>query len=79
MVNKSKNEIVNKVLNDKYNDSTFERIKHLDDCGNEYWYALDNCVALEFIDNSIKVVKSNYDKNAYKINYINNKILEVKI
>lgn len=39
-------------------------------------YALDNCVALEFIDNSIKVLKSNYDKNAYKINYINNKIEE---
>ena len=39
-------------------------------------YAIDNCVALEFIDNSIKVVKSNYDKNAYKINYINNKIEE---
>ncbi len=42
-------------------------------------YALDNCVALEFIDNSIKVLKSNYEKNAYKINYINNKKEEVKI
>ena len=39
-------------------------------------YALDNCVALEFIDNRIKVLKSKYDKNAYKINYINNKIEE---
>ena len=34
MVNKSKNKIVNKVLNNKYTDSTFESIKHLDDYGN---------------------------------------------
>ncbi len=39
-------------------------------------YAIDNCVALEFIDNRIKVVKSNYDKNAYKVSYTNNKIEE---
>ncbi len=36
MVNKIENKIVNKGLNDKYTDSTFERIKHLDDYGNEY-------------------------------------------
>ena len=39
MVNKSRNKIVNKFLNDKYTDSTFESRKHLDEYGNEYWYA----------------------------------------
>lgn len=50
MVNKSKNNIVNKVLNDKYNDSTFESIKHLDDYGNEYWYARELQKALDYKD-----------------------------
>ena len=58
MVNKSKNKIVNKVLNDKYTDSTFESIKHLDDYGNEYWYARELSKALEYSDwrNFLKVL-----------------------
>ena len=48
MVNKSENKIVNKVLNDKYTDSTFESIKHLDDYGNEYWYARELQKALDY-------------------------------
>ena len=39
-------------------------------------YAIDNCVALEFIDNDIKVIKSNNDMNAYRIVYNDNKIIE---
>ncbi len=39
-------------------------------------YAIDNCVALEFINNDIKVVKSNNNMNAYKIIYNDNKIIE---
>lgn len=39
-------------------------------------YAIDNCVALEFINNEIKVVKSNNNMNAYKIIYNDNKIIE---
>ena len=50
MVNKSKNKIVNKVLNNKYTDSTFESIKHLDDYGNEYWYARELQKALDYKD-----------------------------
>ncbi len=48
MVNKSKNKIVNKVLNDKYTDSIFESIKHLDEYGNEYWYARELQKALDY-------------------------------
>ena len=38
MVNKKENKIVNKVLKDKYTDSIFESIKHLDEYGDD-WYA----------------------------------------
>ena len=58
MVNKSENKIVNKVLNGKYNDSTFESIKHLDEYGNEYWYARELSKTLEYSDwrNFLKVL-----------------------
>lgn len=39
-------------------------------------YALDNCVALEFIDDEIKIVKSDENKNAYKVICNNNEISE---
>ena len=39
-------------------------------------YAIDNQVALEFIDDEIKVIKSNLLRNAYKITCINEKIVE---
>ena len=42
-------------------------------------YAIDNCVALEFIDDDIKVIKSDNNKNAYRIIYDDNKIIEEKI
>ena len=42
-------------------------------------YAIDNCVALEFIDDEIKVIKSDNNKNAYRIRIINNAIVEEKI
>ena len=38
--------------------------------------ALENCVALEIIDDKMKIVKSNNSKNAYKIKYKNNKFVE---
>ena len=38
--------------------------------------ALDNCVAIEFIDGKIKIIKSNPNKNAYKVIYENGKIIE---
>ena len=42
-------------------------------------YALDNQVALEFIDDSIKVIKSNSLKNAYRITYTDKSFHEEKI
>ena len=39
-------------------------------------YAIDNQVALEFIDDEIKVMKSNSLKNAYKITCANEEIVE---
>lgn len=42
-------------------------------------YAIDNQVALEFIDDKIKVLKSNQQRNAYKITYIDGKIVEEKM
>ena len=58
MVNKSKNKIVNKVLKAKYTDSIFESKRHLDDYGNEYWYARELSKALEYSDwrNFLKVL-----------------------
>lgn len=38
--------------------------------------ALDNCVAIEYIDGLIKIIKSNQNKNAYKIKYNNGNIIE---
>ena len=42
-------------------------------------YAIDNCVALEFIDDDIKVIKSDNNKNAYRIVYDDKMIIEEKI
>lgn len=38
--------------------------------------ALENCVALEIIDDKMKIVKSNNDRNAYKIIYKNGKYIK---
>ena len=38
--------------------------------------ALDNCVAIEYLDGEIKIIKSNPNKNAYKIKYENGKFIE---
>ena len=43
---------------------------------NMIGYAIDNCVALEFIDNQAKVIKSNQKRNAYKVEYLNGDIIE---
>jgi len=39
-------------------------------------YALDNCVAIEFLDDEIKIVKSNKNRNAYKVTYNSDGIKE---
>lgn len=35
-----------------------------------------NCVALEIVDDKIKIIKSNSNRNAYKISYKNNEFAE---
>ena len=50
MVNKKVNKIVNKGTNNQYTDSIFESIKHLDNYGNEYWYARELQKVLEYKD-----------------------------
>ena len=42
-------------------------------------YAIDNQVALEFMDDDINVIKSNDIKNAYRISSIDGKIIEEKM
>ena len=39
-----------KKIENKYNNSTFENIKHIDDYGNEYWYARELQKVLEYKD-----------------------------
>jgi len=43
---------------------------------NMIGYAIDNCVALEFIDNQVKVIKSDKKMHAYKVEYLNKDIIE---
>ena len=42
-------------------------------------YAVDNCVALEFLDDKINVIKSDNNRNAYKITYVKGKFIEEKM
>lgn len=39
-------------------------------------YAIDNQVALEFINDRVNVIKSNPNSNAYKITYVDGKMIE---
>ena len=47
-----------KILENKYSNKTFENIKHIDDYGNEYWYARELSKVLEYKDwrNFLKVL-----------------------
>lgn len=67
---------VNCVHYDQKNDidknKFYETIKN----NNLIGYAIDNQVAVEFIDDNIKVIKSNCNKNAYKVSYENEKVIE---
>lgn len=46
---------------------------------NMVGYAIDNCVALEIVNNEIKVIKSDSSRNAYKVEYINGNFVETVI
>ena len=43
---------------------------------NMIGYAIDNCVALRFIDNQVKVIRSDKKMHAYKVEYLNGDIIE---
>ena len=47
-----------KKIGEKYKNNTFENIKHIDDYGNEYWYARELSKVLEYKDwrNFLKVL-----------------------
>lgn len=46
---------------------------------NMVGYAIDNCVALKIVDDEIKVIKSDNNRNAYKIEYVNGNFVETVI
>ena len=48
-----------KIIENKYSNNTFENIKHIDEHGNEYWYARELSKVLEYRDwrNFLKVLK----------------------
>ena len=51
-------EVVMKKIGDRYTNNIFENIKHIDDYGNEYWYARELSKVLEYKDwrNFLKVL-----------------------
>ena len=43
-------EVAMKIIENKYSNNSFENIKHIDDYGNEYWYARELQKVLEYKD-----------------------------
>ena len=56
-------EVVMKKIGDKYTNNIFENIKHIDEYGNEYWYARELSKVLEYKDwrNFLKVLNKAKD------------------
>ena len=52
-----------KKIEDKYTNNIFENIKHIDEYGNEYWYARELSKVLEYKDwrNFLKVLNKAKD------------------
>lgn len=72
-------EVVMKKIENRYTNNIFENIKHMDEYGNEYWYARELSKVLEYKDwrNFLKVL--NKAKDACK-NYgfnIDEQLVEV--
>lgn len=77
-----------KKIGNKYTDKTFENIKHIDDYGNEYWYARELSRALEYRDwrNFLKVLNKakeacknsgfNVDEQLVEVNKLSKRKLE---
>ena len=56
-------EVVMKKIGDRYTNNIFENIKHIDEYGNEYWYARELSKVLEYKDwrNFLKVLNKAKD------------------
>lgn len=67
---------INCVHYDQKNEPSKQKFYSVIKNTNLVGYAIDNCVAVEFIDEKIKIVKSNENKNAYKVTCNNNEINE---
>ena len=70
---------VNCVHYDQKDEAAKNRLYNVVKDNNIIGYAIDNQVALEFIDDDIKVIRSNNNRNAYRITFINDKIEEEKM
>ena len=70
---------VNCVHYDEKDDDTKEKFYNTIKDKNMEGIALDNCVAIEFIDGKSKIIKSNPEKNAYKVLFKNGKIIEEEL
>ena len=56
-----------KKLENKYTNDTFENIKHVDEYGNEFWFARELQKVLEYKDWSTKLeYKTGIQKLVYK-------------
>lgn len=76
-------DVVNAVCCAHYNEKDESKKKQFYDVikeNNLTGYAIENCVAIEFLDENIKIIKSDPNNNAYKITYEDNKynIEEIK-
>ena len=67
---------INCVHYDQKNESEKNKLYDVVKKTNLVGYAIDNQVALEFIDDNIRVIKSNNERNAYKIDFVDGKIVE---
>ncbi len=66
-------------IEDKYNSSIFENIKHTDEYGNEFWYARELSKALEYKDwrNFLKVLNKAKDAVVNSGFNVNEQLVEV--
>lgn len=67
---------INCVHYDQKDDEAKEKFYSVIKEKNMEGIALDNCVAIEYIDGATKIIKSNPNRNAYKIKYDNGKFIE---
>ena len=70
---------VNCVHYDKKDETAKNKLYDVVKQNNLVGYAIENQVAIEFIDDNINVIKSNPEKEAYKISFADNKLIEEKL